>query len=80
MRNIWYPKKMAEYATSTRLQELGEKDTVLERDSTFLTNQERKAARAVQTPTPVPAATQGLSVEEATAISIELPLLSVRPA
>ncbi|KAH7330205.1 hypothetical protein BKA65DRAFT_480363 [Rhexocercosporidium sp. MPI-PUGE-AT-0058] len=43
MRNIWYPKKMAEYLTIAKLQELGvKKDAMLERDSTFQTNAVRK--------------------------------------
>ncbi|KAG4435676.1 hypothetical protein IFR05_008842 [Cadophora sp. M221] len=43
MRNIWYPKKMAEYLTIAKLQELGvKKDAILERDSTFQTNAARK--------------------------------------
>jgi len=43
MRNIWYPKKMAEYLTMEKLQELGvKKDSVVERDSTFQTNAVRK--------------------------------------
>ncbi|KAE9376718.1 hypothetical protein N431DRAFT_462533 [Stipitochalara longipes BDJ] len=43
MRNIWYPKKMAEYLTGDKLQQLGMKnDTSIERDSTFRSNTERK--------------------------------------
>lgn len=43
MRNIWYPKKMAEYLTMEKLKELGvTKDSVVERDSTFQTNAVRK--------------------------------------
>ncbi|KAH6719111.1 hypothetical protein BKA61DRAFT_473565 [Leptodontidium sp. MPI-SDFR-AT-0119] len=43
MRNIWYPKKMAEYLTIAKLQELGvKKDAILERDSTFQSNAARK--------------------------------------
>ncbi|CZS90536.1 hypothetical protein WAI453_004130 [Rhynchosporium graminicola] len=43
MRNIWYPKQMAEYLTLAKVQELGvKKDTIAERDSTFQTNAMRK--------------------------------------
>ncbi|KAK0104598.1 hypothetical protein ONS95_004884 [Cadophora gregata] len=43
MRNIWYPKKMAEYLTMEKLQNLGlKKDSVVERDSTFQTRAVRK--------------------------------------
>ncbi|KAE8452338.1 hypothetical protein EG329_001038 [Mollisiaceae sp. DMI_Dod_QoI] len=46
MRNIWYPKKMAQYVTAARLQELGvKKDAMLERDSTFRSSVERKIER-----------------------------------
>jgi hypothetical protein len=43
MRNIWFPKKMAEYLTADKLQELGvKKDATVERDPTFRSNMERK--------------------------------------
>ena len=43
MRNIWYPKHIAEYLTPDKLQALGAtKDVTVERDSTFKTNEERR--------------------------------------
>ncbi|PBP28391.1 Fructose-bisphosphate aldolase [Diplocarpon rosae] len=43
MRNIWFPKKMAEYLTLQRIAELGiKKDSGLERDSAFRSNAERR--------------------------------------
>jgi CO dehydrogenase/acetyl-CoA synthase beta subunit len=49
MRNIWYPKKMAEYLTAVKLQELGvKKDLVLERDSSFRSNTERRLNKAYE--------------------------------
>jgi hypothetical protein len=83
MRNIWYPKKMAEYLTTDKLQQLGvKKDTAVERDSTFKSNTERKldkenekferkvAAAAAESTT--------ASMEQEPEIPIELDLLSVR--
>ena len=49
MRNIWYPKRMAEYLTAVKLQELGvKKDFVLERDSSFRSNTERRLDKAYE--------------------------------
>jgi hypothetical protein len=49
MRNIWYPKRMAEYLTAVKLQELGvKKDLVLERDSSFRSNTERRLNKAYE--------------------------------
>jgi len=49
MRNIWYPKRMAEYLTAVKLQELGvKKDFVLERDSSFRSNTERRLGKAYE--------------------------------
>jgi hypothetical protein len=43
MRNIWYPKKMAEYMTAAKMQELGvKKDATVERDGTFGSKGQRK--------------------------------------
>ena len=51
MRNIWYPKGMAEYVTSAKLHELGmKKDFALERDSTFRSNTEKKIERQTEVP------------------------------
>ena len=86
MRNIWYPKGMAEYLTADKQRQLGvKKETSLERDSTFRTNAERKlekqrekaereaAAAAVES---AMAAIEPEPAEVAT--PIELDLLSVR--
>ncbi|KAJ5047287.1 uncharacterized protein L3040_003120 [Drepanopeziza brunnea f. sp. 'multigermtubi'] len=49
MRNIWFPKKMAEYLTLQKIKELGvKKDAVVERDSTFRSNAERKLERQLE--------------------------------
>jgi hypothetical protein len=49
MRNIWYPKRMAEYLTAVKLQELGvKKDFVLERDSSFRSNTARRLDKAYE--------------------------------
>ena len=49
MRNIWYPKRMAEYLTAVKLQELGvKKDFALERDSSFRSNTERRLDKAYE--------------------------------
>jgi hypothetical protein len=46
MRNIWYPKQMAEYVTAAKAQELGlKKDTQLEREYTFKSERERREER-----------------------------------
>lgn len=51
MRNIWYPKGMAEYVTSAKLQALGVKrESALERDSTFRSNTETKIERQLDVP------------------------------
>jgi hypothetical protein len=49
MRNIWYPKGMAEYLTEARRQEIGiKKDAHLEREYTFKSEKERKLERQIQ--------------------------------
>jgi hypothetical protein len=49
MRNIWYPKRMAEYLTAAKLQELGVKrDAVLERDSSFRSKTERRFEKELE--------------------------------
>jgi hypothetical protein len=51
MRNIWYPKGMAEYVTAAKLHEMGvKKDSALERDSTFRSNTEKKIERQSEVP------------------------------
>ncbi|KUJ07979.1 uncharacterized protein LY89DRAFT_691294 [Mollisia scopiformis] len=51
MRNIWYPKGMAEYVTAAKQEELGvKKDSGLERDSTFRSNTEIKVERQSDMP------------------------------
>lgn len=51
MRNIWYPKKMAQYVTAAKLQALGvKKDAPLERDSTFRSTTEKKLKRQEEEP------------------------------
>ncbi|KAL2067317.1 hypothetical protein VTL71DRAFT_1741 [Oculimacula yallundae] len=49
MRNIWYPKKMAEYLTLSKIQELGvKKDSITERDSTFQSRAVRKLEKKLE--------------------------------
>jgi ribosomal protein L9 len=49
MRNIWFPKGMAQYVTASNLQALGvKKDAPLERDSTFRSTTEKKLERQVE--------------------------------
>jgi hypothetical protein len=80
MRNIWLPRKMAEYATSSRLQELGKEDVVVERDYTFLPNKQRKSIKAAQALARAQTAAEAALPQEAPAISNEdLPFLSVSP-
>lgn len=75
MRNTWFPKKMADYAPASRLEELAKEDIVPERDPTFGSKKERKAAMAAQPP----AAPQiEVEVQEEVVERVELPLLSVR--
>ncbi len=80
MRNIWYPKKMAEYVTAAKQEELGvKKDAVLERDSTFGTRKQRKLERK-QDKRPEKKSSdcfRPVVIEEAPE-PIELELLSVR--
>ena len=82
MRNIWYPKKMAEYLTDDKLQQLGVKrDTTLERDSTFRTNTERKIDKERERfdrQAAVAAESLMASIEPEAAMPMELDLLSVR--
>ena len=83
MRNIWYPKKMAEYLTSNKLQQLGmKKDTTVERDSTFKSNTERKLDKEnekFERKVAAAAAESTIaSMEQEPAFPIELDLLSVR--
>lgn len=48
MRNIWYPKGMAEYVTSTVAKELGlKKDDTIEREYSFQSERERKIERQI---------------------------------
>jgi hypothetical protein len=75
MRNTWFPKKMAEYVTLSKLQELKRENSVPERDPAFGSKQERKAAVAAQRTGSTPAATQA---EEESAGLVVLPVLSVR--
>lgn len=85
MRNIWFPKKMAEYVTSAKLQTLQKEDISLERDPTFGTNHERKAAKAAQPPpasTAAPASVESeireIQAQTPEDVAIETLLLSVR--
>jgi hypothetical protein len=49
MRNIWYPKQIAEYVTPVVAQEIGlKKDTLIEREYTFKSERERKLERQIQ--------------------------------
>lgn len=51
MRNIWYPKKMAQYVTAAKLEQLGvTKDAPLERDSTFRSTTEKKLEKQTEEP------------------------------
>jgi Ribosomal protein L9, N-terminal domain len=81
MRNIWYPKKMAEYLTEDKLQQLGvKKDTAIERDSTFRSNTERKLDKENEKYERAAAAAESAmtSLEPESSIPMELDLLSVR--
>lgn len=83
MRNIWYPKKMAEYLTTDKLQQLGvKKDTTIERDSTFRSNTDRKFDKERERfeRTAAAAAESAMtSLKPEPAVPMELDLLSVRP-
>ncbi len=49
MRNIWYPKQMAEYLTAVKVEELRlRKDMPVEREYTFKSKVARKAERQIQ--------------------------------
>jgi len=49
MRNIWYPKQMAEYLTAPKVEELRlRKDMPVEREYTFKSKVARKAERQIQ--------------------------------
>jgi hypothetical protein len=83
MRNIWYPKKMAEYVTTAKLQQFGvKKDDLVERDSMFRSNTERKLDKEKEklereyADAAAEAAT--LAVKQEPVLPIELDLLSVR--
>jgi hypothetical protein len=81
MRNIWYPKKMAEYVTNDKLQQLGvKKDMTIERDSTFRSNMERKLDKEKEKYERTVAAEESAmaSLEPESSIPVELGLLSVR--
>lgn len=83
MRNIWYPKKMAEYLTLTKLRELGvKKDSTVERDSAFRSNAERKLEKLQEKEKAeeVPEIVQRPAFEEASepAPHVELEFFSVR--
>lgn len=83
MRNIWYPKKMAEYVTAAKLQQLGvKKDALIERDSTFRSNAERKLdkerEKLEREAADAAAEAATLAVEPEPVLPIELELLSVR--
>lgn len=80
MRNIWYPKKMAEYLTDDKLQQLGvKKDTAIERDSTFRSNTERKLEKEKEKfERSVAADSVMASIESEPTIPVQLDLLSVR--
>jgi Ribosomal protein L9, N-terminal domain len=83
MRNIWYPKKMAEYLTTAKLQQLGvKKDTAVERDSTFRSNTERKLDKEKEKRerkiASAAAEAEVFAVEQEPVLPIELELLSVR--
>ena len=81
MRNIWYPKRMAEYLTINKVQQLGvKKDTTVERDSTFKSNMERKLEKEKeQFKRKAAAAAESAmaTMEKQSPIPIELELLSV---
>ena len=80
MRNIWYPKKMAEYLTEDRLQQLGvKKDTAIERDSTFRSNTERRLEKEKERFERSAAVESVMaSIQPEPAIPMQLDLLSVR--
>ena len=74
MRNIWFPRKMAEYATASKLQELERENITPERDPTFGSKQERKTAIAAQ----ISLAEVESNEEEEPVDRVELSQLSVR--
>jgi hypothetical protein len=88
MRNIWLPKKIAEYVTSAKLNHLGKRNTVLERDPNYRITQERPT-KAASFPTidgdaslnasqaPVQTSVRD-EVQGVPSIPIDFPLLSVR--
>ncbi len=81
MRNIWYPKRMAEYLTIDKVQQLGvKKDTTVERDSTFKSNMERKLEKEkeqLERKAAAAAESAMATMEKQSPITIELELLSV---
>lgn len=80
MRNVWYPKKMAEYVTLSKLHELKKENIVPERDPEFLSRRERKFANAAQAAALAQDANQAeeFALEEDSAEKVELPtILSV---
>ncbi|CAL3964157.1 unnamed protein product [Diplocarpon coronariae] len=80
MRNIWFPKKMAEYLTLQRIAELGIKNhSGLERDSAFRSNAERKLEKQKereQNDAPEPLLDMEIEPPEEPAPQVELELLS----
>jgi hypothetical protein len=49
MRNLWYPKKMAEYVTPAKMIEHGiSNSAAVERDSTFPSRKQRKLNKQLQ--------------------------------
>ena len=86
MRNIWYPKKMADYLTAAKLQKLGiKKDTVIERDTNFRSNTERKLRKqdeekAEEIDSDTNTAQSAYEPAPEQIAPVELDLLGVRPS
>jgi Ribosomal protein L9, N-terminal domain len=80
MRNLWFPNKMAEYVTLSKLHELKKENIVPERDPEFPSRRERKVVNAAQAAALAQEAALAEEVypEEGSAEKVELPrILSV---
>jgi hypothetical protein len=70
MRNAWFPMKMAEYVTGSKLYELKKENIVPERDPAFGSKRERKAELAAQRAAADQMAAEAKRAEEAFAESV----------
>lgn len=69
MRNAWFPMKMAEYVTGSKLYELRKEKGVPERDPAFGSKRERKAELAAQRAAAAQLAAEAKRAEDAFAES-----------